>query len=72
MHMFSGKMLNWAGLLKLAGGGLEGTSFQPRRGCSVIGRVLGFGDSGHGSIPGRGFDLRGGLYVQIGIPLLSH
>ena len=29
VHMFSGKMLNWAGLLKLAGGGLEGTSFPP-------------------------------------------
>ena len=29
VHMFSGKMLNWAGLLKLAGRGLEGTSFPP-------------------------------------------
>ena len=29
VHMFSGKMLNWAGLLKLAGGGLKGTSFPP-------------------------------------------
>ena len=29
VHMSSGKMLNWAGLLKLAVGGLEGTSFPP-------------------------------------------
>ena len=48
------------------------TTYFTGRGRSVIGRVLGFGDSGPGSIPGRGFDLRGGLYVQIGIPLLSH
>ena len=27
--MSSGKMLNWAGLLKLAGGGLKGTRFPP-------------------------------------------
>ena len=29
VHMFSGKMLNWTGLLKLAWGGLEVTSFPP-------------------------------------------
>ena len=29
VHMLSGKMLNWAGLLKLAGRGLEGLAFHP-------------------------------------------
>ena len=29
VHMYSGKMLNRAGVLKLVGGGLEGTSFPP-------------------------------------------
>ena len=38
----------------------------------VIGRALRFGHGGPGLIPGWGFDLRGSLYVQIGIPLLSH
>ena len=43
-----------------------------RAGGGVIGRVLRFGHSSPGLIPGRGFDLRGGLHIQIGIPLLSH